>query len=130
AQTSSKPRLLVFIVAFHAENTIAKVLTRIPPHLGRRYDVEVLIIDDGSLDQTFRTSANASKNGASPFKTTILYNPINQGYGGNQKIGFHYAIKSGFDYVALLHGDGQYAPEMLPELVHPLREGKADAVFG
>ena len=50
---------------------------------------------------------------------TILFNPVNQGYGGNQKIGFHYAISLGFDFVALLHGDGQYAPEMLPDLVPP-----------
>ena len=51
---------------------------------------------------------------AIPFKVTVLYNPVNQGYGGNQKIGYHYAIKNGFDFVALLHGDGQYAPEKLP----------------
>jgi 2-polyprenyl-3-methyl-5-hydroxy-6-metoxy-1,4-benzoquinol methylase len=55
---------------------------------------------------------------------------VNQGYGGNQKIGYHYAIEHGFDYVALLHGDGQYAPEVLPMLVEPLRRGEADAVFG
>jgi hypothetical protein len=60
----------------------------------------------------------------------VLFNPVNQGYGGNQKIGFHYAIKNGFDYVALVHGDGQYAPECLPELLTPLRDGCADAVFG
>jgi hypothetical protein len=40
---------------------------------------------------------------------TILHNPINQGYGGNQKIGYHYTIKHGFNYVALIHGDGQCA---------------------
>ncbi len=61
---------------------------------------------------------------------TVLFNPVNQGYGGNQKIGFHYAIEKGFDFVALVHGDGQYAPELLPELVEPLAEGDADAVFG
>jgi glycosyltransferase involved in cell wall biosynthesis len=59
-----------------------------------------------------------------------VYNPINQGYGGNQKIGYHYAIENDFDFVALLHGDGQYAPEVLQALVEPLRRGEADAVFG
>jgi glycosyltransferase involved in cell wall biosynthesis len=39
-------------------------------------------------------------------------------------------VREGFDYVALLHGDGQYAPELLPDLVRPLRDGEADAVFG
>ncbi|MBR0715352.1 bifunctional glycosyltransferase/class I SAM-dependent methyltransferase [Bradyrhizobium liaoningense] len=125
----AKPRLLIFIVAYHAETTIRQVLRRIPARLGDEYDVEVLIIDDGSSDQTFRESAKADAEGL-PFKVTILFNPVNQGYGGNQKIGYHYAISFGFDFVALLHGDGQYAPEMLPELVRPLREGQADAVFG
>ena len=60
----------------------------------------------------------------------MLFNPVNQGYGGNQKIGYHFAIERGFDFVALVHGDGQYAPECLPDLVRPLRDGEADAVFG
>ena len=60
----------------------------------------------------------------------MLFNPKNQGYGGNQKIGYHYAITHGFDFVALVHGDGQYAPEALPELLKPLRQGSAEAVFG
>jgi glycosyltransferase involved in cell wall biosynthesis len=59
-----------------------------------------------------------------------LVNPENQGYGGNQKLGYQYALNNGFDFVALLHGDGQYAPELLPALAEPLREGSADAVFG
>ncbi|HJX25386.1 MAG TPA: methyltransferase domain-containing protein, partial [Chthoniobacterales bacterium] len=41
-----------------------------------------------------------------------------------------YAIDNGFDIVALIHGDGQYAPEKLPELIHPLVRGEADAIFG
>src|SRR4029453_10896786 len=65
-----------------------------------------------------------------PFALTVLFNPENQGYGGNQKIGFHYAIEKGFDFVALIHGDGQYAPECLPELIEPLASRQADAVFG
>ena len=39
-------------------------------------------------------------------------------------------FKNNFDFVALLHGDGQYAPEVLPELLKPLDQGIADAVFG
>ena len=40
------------------------------------------------------------------------------------------AIEDGLDIVVLLHGDGQYAPELLPEMVAPLLDGRADAVFG
>lgn len=60
----------------------------------------------------------------------MLYNPVGQGYGGSRKIGFHYAILQGFDVVALVHGDGKYAPEVLPRLLAPLLNGEADAVFG
>lgn len=122
------PRLLVFIVAYHAETTIEKVLRRVPPSLADDFDVEVLIIDDSSKDATFLTGLDASH--TIPFKLRVLYNPVNQGYGGNQKIGYHYAIERGFDYVALLHGDGQYAPEFLPTLAGLLRDTAAGAVFG
>jgi glycosyltransferase involved in cell wall biosynthesis len=124
------PRLLIFIVAYHAEHTIANVLRRIPASLARDYDVEILVIDDASADATFKAGVDANQSEPLPFKLTVLYNPVNQGYGGNQKIGYHYAIERGFDYVALLHGDGQYAPEMLPTLVNLLRDTPADAVFG
>lgn len=93
-------------------------------------DAEVLVIDDASIDDTFeRANAWAQENDF-PFPITVLHNPVNQGYGGNQKIGYHYAIKNGFDVVALIHGDGQYAPEELPRLLLPLLQGSADAVFG
>jgi glycosyltransferase involved in cell wall biosynthesis len=126
----SKPRLLIFIVAYFAERTIQKVVRRIPLNLTSTYDVEILIIDDGSSDATFAEGIEISKHADIPFKITVLHNPVNQGYGGNQKIGYHYAIENGFDFVALLHGDGQYAPEMLGELTEPLWLGEADAVFG
>jgi len=127
---TTRPRLLVLIVAYQAETTIRQVLTRIPAALVDRYDVEVLVIDDGSADQTFERGEAIRRAGMLPFSLTVLVNPINQGYGGNQKIGFHYAIDRGFEFVALLHGDGQYAPERLPDLVEPLAAGEAEAVLG
>ena len=126
----SKPRLLIFIVAYFAERTIEKVVRRIPAELLDTYDVEVLIIDDGSKDTTFAKGVGIGRDAEIPFKVTVLYNPVNQGYGGNQKIGYHYAIENDFDFVALLHGDGQYAPEVLGTLTEPLRLREADAVFG
>ena len=61
---------------------------------------------------------------------TVIRQPHNLGYGGNQKAGYRYAIDHGFDIVVLLHGDGQYAPESLPQIVAPLEHGECDAVFG
>lgn len=125
-----KPRLLIFVVAYFAERTIEKVVRRIPADLIDTYDIEILIIDDGSRDATFAQGLQIGRHPDTPFKVRVLYNRVNQGYGGNQKIGYHYAIEKGFDFVALLHGDGQYAPEVLGALVEPLRQGEADAVFG
>src|SRR6476646_3669071 len=121
-------RLLVFIVAYNAETTIEKVLGRIPASLHAE-NVEVLIIDDFSNDNTFSNGLRFQQRN-SAFKITVLRTPENQGYGGNQKLGFRYAIDNNFDIVALVHGDGQYAPEELPALLAPLLAGDADAVFG
>ncbi|HMA80501.1 MAG TPA: glycosyltransferase family 2 protein, partial [Candidatus Binatia bacterium] len=125
-----KPRVLVFVVAYNAERTIESVLSRIPASLSEDYEVEILAIDDASGDRTFEIGQRVKLAGALSLPLRVLFNPVNQGYGGNQKIGYHYAIKNDFDFVALVHGDGQYAPEALPELLKPLSQGTADAVFG
>ena len=49
----------------------------------------------------------------SPFKITLIKNTENGGYGYNQKIGYFYSIKNDFDFVAMLHGDGQYEPILI-----------------
>ena len=126
----NKPRVLIFIVAYHAEKTISSVVRRIPAELAHDYEIDVLIIDDASRDATFAQSHHLSKSADVPFPIYALFNPVNQGYGGNQKLGYQYAIKHGYHFVALVHGDGQYAPECLPELLEPLRRGEAAAVFG
>src|SRR2546423_6357286 len=123
-----RKRLLIFIVAYNAQTTIERVLSRIPRTL-RGDNVEVLIIDDSSQDDTFGNGLRYQRRD-SAFKITVLRTPENQGYGGNQKLGYRYAIDNGFDIVALVHGDGQYAPEKLPELIAPLINEEADAVFG
>jgi glycosyltransferase involved in cell wall biosynthesis len=122
-----KQKVLVFVVAYQAESTLAGVLDRIPP-LPPDIDVEVLVIDDSSSDRTFEVGLRSRVR--SGMRVTVLSNPTNQGYGGNQKLGYAYAIRNGFDFVVLLHGDGQYAPECVPALLQPLLDDAADAVFG
>jgi glycosyltransferase involved in cell wall biosynthesis len=125
-----KQRVLIFIVAYHAETTIVDVVRRIPAGLLEEYDFELLIIDDSSKDKTFELSHELSRRPDIPFNIHVLFNPANQGYGGNQKLGYRYAVDHGYDFVALLHGDGQYAPECLPDLLKPLAHDGAAAVFG
>lgn len=122
-------RVLIFIVAFNAEKHIENVLSRIPTTLFTSYDYEILIIDDSSSDDTFKI-ARLYQSLHQDLNLKVLFNPENLGYGGNQKLGYHYAIQHGFDVVVLLHGDGQYAPELLEEMIKPILEGRADVVLG
>jgi glycosyltransferase involved in cell wall biosynthesis len=126
---SDRPRLLIFIVAYYAESTLRSVLDRIPSGLLSDFDCEILIVDDASHDATFEIGREYERN-HSHVRMTVLRNEHNQGYGGNQKVGYAFAMAHDFDFVALLHGDGQYAPEELPRLIEPLLRGDADAVFG
>lgn len=126
---SKQPRLLIFVIAYYAESTLRWVLERIPPSVFQTYDCELLVVDDASQDRTFEIGREYLENHPD-IRMTVLRNELNQGYGGNQKVGYSYAIAEGFDFVAMVHGDGQYAPEELPRLMEPLRSGQADAVFG
>jgi glycosyltransferase involved in cell wall biosynthesis len=128
--SSAKLKVLIFVVAYNAEKTITNVIGRIPQQLSQSYDLSLLIIDDCSKDNTAEVARNHLEKG---FWCTslVLRNVENQGYGGNQKLGYHYAITNGFDVVVLLHGDGQYAPECLTTLIEPFSAlNKPDAVFG
>lgn len=122
------PRLLIFIVAYNADRTLEEVLDRIPESVWS-HGTRVLIIDDASQDRTFEVGVEYERRHPGR-DIEVLFNPVNQGYGGNQKLGYQYAIEHGFDAVALLHGDGQYAPEKLGDLVAPVLAGDADVVMG
>ena len=121
-------KTLILIVAYEAENHIQSVLSRIP-WSRLKGQGQVLVLDDASSDKTSDLAATwmPPKN-AWPIQ--VLKNPVNLGYGGNQKVGYGYAIRHNFDHVVLLHGDGQYAPEFLPEMIDPLITKQGDAVFG
>ncbi len=131
AVNEDKKKVLIFIVCYNAEHSIESVLDRIPKDIweSKRFSTEILIIDDQSPDRTFYAAEDYSRR-YPEWNLTVLYNPKNQGYGGNQKIGYFYAIKKDFDVVVLLHGDGQYAPEYLGRMIQPILDGEADAVFG
>ena len=117
----------ILIVAYNAESTIESTLNRIPQEFVPEI-YSILISDDSSKDLTsFRASnfANSSK-----LPITVISQPINLGYGGNQKFGYSWAIRNDWDVVVLLHADGQYAPEFIAQIIKPIIENNADAVFG
>jgi 2-polyprenyl-3-methyl-5-hydroxy-6-metoxy-1,4-benzoquinol methylase len=104
------------------------VLARIPAEL-RELFAQIVVIDDSSPDRTFDVAAAAGER-LRLHNLLVLRTPFNRGYGGNQKLGYLHAIRHDLDYVILLHGDGQYAPEYLPQIVNAFGDGRADAVIG
>ena len=122
-----EPRIGVLVVAYNAEDTLAAVLDRLPESFRSKVD-RVLVADDASHDATHQVGLAYQARDELPL--TVIRHERNLGYGGNQKSGYRWAIAHGLDIVVLLHGDGQYAPEVIEDIVAPLIDGRADAVFG
>lgn len=120
-------RIGIFVIAYNAEQKLAGVLDRIPADIVAKVE-EIFVIDDCSPDRTY--DVGRSYDGPAAAKLTIQRNPVNLMYGGNQKRGYQYAIERGLDLVVLLHGDGQYAPEVMQRLLDPLERGRAELVMG
>lgn len=116
------------VVAYDASSTLEATLDRIPVDF-RDQIAEVIILDDASQDDTFAVGQRWAERADTP-RTVVVRHTKNLGYGGNQKAGYAMAMERGLDIVVMLHGDGQYAPELLPEMVAPLVRGECDAVFG
>jgi 2-polyprenyl-3-methyl-5-hydroxy-6-metoxy-1,4-benzoquinol methylase len=127
AQCQGK-RIGILIVAYNALTTLTKVLKRITPAVWENVE-EVAVFDDASQDATYELAAGLKTTRNLP-KLHVLHHSSNLGYGGNQKAGYQYFIEKGFDIAVLLHGDGQYAPEILSHMYAPIVRGEADAVFG
>jgi 2-polyprenyl-3-methyl-5-hydroxy-6-metoxy-1,4-benzoquinol methylase len=127
AADSPVPKIGIVVVAYNAASTLSATLDRIPAEMLTRF-AEIIISDDASKDDTFE---HARRWGAShEIKATVVRHTKNLGYGGNQKAAYRLAIDRGLDIVVLLHGDGQYAPECLPEMIQPFEVDDVSAVFG
>ena len=118
----------VLVVAYEASSTLEAVLNRIPD--GFRSQIHIILVcDDASNDDTYQVGMRV-KQSRPDLPLEVIRRPVNLGYGGNQKAGYRWMIDHGLDVVVLLHGDGQYAPEYLPQMVEPIVSGRADVVFG
>lgn len=121
-------RIGIFVIAYNAETTLTTVLDRIPADIVDKVS-EIFVIDDSSTDRTYEVGRSYARTPAAE-KLTVHRNPVNLMYGGNQKAGYRYAIERGLDIVVLLHGDGQYAPEVMQRMLDPLESGRAEMVMG
>ena len=121
-------RIGILVVAYNAQSTLRGVLHRIPRPIVEKID-EIFVFDDASQDATTDVG-KAVKEELPDANISVFRNPVNLMYGGNQSRGYQYAMERGLDIVVLLHGDGQYAPEVMQDLLTPLETGEADMVMG
>ncbi len=119
-------RVFVLMPAYNAGATIEKVFARIPDAARRRI-TRYVAVNDGSRDDT----AQALERLQRAFPTLVVLNhETNKGYGEAEKTLLRYALREGADVGIVLHSDGQYSPEKIPELLDPFDRDSADLVQG
>lgn len=121
-------KILIFFPTYNAEKTLKEVLSAIPSNISL-LNHEILILDDCSDDETFKAACTYKKE-LHHLNINILRNPETQGYGGNQKIGIHYAIKNQFEILVVLPPDGKYIPTDIQTVINTFLDSKADILLG
>ena len=111
-------KVFVVMPARNAALTLERTFQAIPTD----WVDEVILVDDRSTDSTLELARR--------LKLHTIWHPHNVGYGGNQKTCYLEALQRGADVVVMLHPDGQYEPSLIPKLVTPIIEGRADLVLG
>ena len=118
--------VFVLMPAYNAGATVEKVFERIPLEAKRRIR-RYVAVNDGSKDDTALALARLEK--AFP-DLVVLNHETNRGYGEAEKTLLRYALREGADVGILLHSDGQYSPEKIPDLLEPFDNDTADMVQG
>jgi glycosyltransferase involved in cell wall biosynthesis len=116
--TSSKSRVIVVMPARDAAPTLERTVSAVP----RDVVDQIILVDDKSIDNTVELARD--------LPIHVIWHPHNVGYGGNQKTCYLEALQRGAQIVVMLHPDGQYEPELIPDLIAPIRAGDADMVLG
>ena len=110
-------KVIAVMPAYKEETRIAAAISGIKPLVD-----QVVVVDDGSPDATAECATETG--------VTVLRHSLNRGQGAALRTGTEAALKLGADVIVHIDADGQHAPESLPALLAPLKEHKADVVFG
>jgi len=114
----NKPKVVVVMPAYNAAKTLHMTYADLPRDM---VDL-VILVDDGSKDETTRIARELG--------LELFVHNRNYGYGANQKTCYREALRAGADIVVMVHPDYQYDPRLLPEIIGPIQEGRADVVLG
>jgi glycosyltransferase involved in cell wall biosynthesis len=112
-------KVIVVMPARNAARTLERTVSAIP----RDWVDEIILVDDHSTDDTVALARTLPE-------LHVVWHPHNVGYGGNQKTCYLQALQHEADVVVMLHPDGQYEPTLIPKMVSPILEGRADMTLG
>jgi glycosyltransferase involved in cell wall biosynthesis len=112
-------KVVVVMPARNAARTLERTINAIP----RDWVDELILVDDKSTDETVALARRIPQ-------LHVVWHPHNVGYGGNQKTCYLQALQHDADVVVMLHPDGQYEPLLIPRMVTPILDGRADLVLG
>ena len=110
--------IFIILPAYNAAKTLMRTLDEIPPEFRKN----IILVDDASTDNTAEMARQAG--------LIVFVHPHNRGYGGNQKTCYTHSLAAGADLVVMLHPDHQYNAKVIPQMIKPIINGEADAVFG
>lgn len=110
-------RIAVVIPCYRVKAHILEVLAKVGAEVGR-----IFVVDDCCPDQSGEFVRENSKDE----RVSVMQTPVNSGVGGATLLGFEAALKEGFTVVVKVDGDGQIDPRLIPALVRPLLEKRAD----
>jgi glycosyltransferase involved in cell wall biosynthesis len=116
-------KLVVTIPAYNEENTIASVIEEIPRYILGIDSIEVLVIDDGSNDNTVVEAVRCGVD-------KIVMHKTNGGLGVAFRDGLNLALEINADIIVNIDADGQYNASQIPTLIKPILDGEADIVLG
>jgi glycosyltransferase involved in cell wall biosynthesis len=115
--TNTKGRSIAIIPCYNEEATIGSIIFK-----AKHFVDEVLVIDDGSIDNTAKIARNTG--------ATVITHKTNKGKSAGIKTGFRYALNNNFDYVITMDGDAQHDPNEIPLLLNNLKNNRHDITLG
>ena len=113
-----RPKVVVVMPAYNAAKTLHMTYSDLPRDM---VDL-VILVDDGSKDQTAAIARDLG--------LELFVHNRNYGYGANQKTCYREALKAGADIIVMVHPDYQYDPTLLPKIIRPIQDDRADVVLG
>lgn len=116
-------KLVIQIPCLNEEATLPPVLSELPREIPGVDEVQVLVIDDGSSDETARRAIECGAD-------KVIRHTRTRGLARAFLTGIDAALKMGADIIVNTDGDGQYRGSDVPALVRPILDRKADMVIG